>query len=172
MCSLTNCVNFSTILIHLTDKLIPYLPFNNDVLRNLRFMLPSSKSSGRLEKWIVNIATAMPKVVYPAELEELRLEVRVYQTSTPTIKMDEKQTINDYWRRVLESVQCTLLTNLIRTCLILPHGNAEVERHAWRYSCEKAQKFRPANIEDLTVIKSDIVAQQKIFLNYFQLLWS
>ena len=39
-----------------------------------------------------------------------------------------KYTIIDYWRRCLETIQCPLLTKVIRACLTLSQGNGEVER--------------------------------------------
>lgn len=80
-----------------TEKIINYLSaFDNVIglLRNLRFLQQSSKSSAKLEKY-VNVAQTMPAIVHD-EYDALRLEVREYKTETK-IKMDDTLAVNKYW---------------------------------------------------------------------------
>jgi len=141
-----------------TEQIIHYLPFDNVLLRNLQFLQPLSKSSAKLEKWAVHVAKAMPTIVSSDELDILRLEIRHYKSETKII-VDDTLPVNKYWQGALELIDCPVLTRLVRASLILPHGNAEVERLFSMLGdilVKKRQNLDQRSIRSLTFIKSDM----------------
>ena len=110
----------------------------------------------------------MPTVVSPAELDDLRLEVRMYKSSS-SVEMNDTLSVNDYWKTSLDHIQCPILSKLVRACLILPHGNAEVERLFSMLGdilVKKRQNLDQRSVWSLTFIKSDMMAQQKACSDY------
>ena len=106
----------------------------------------------------MHVAKSMPTIVSSDELDILRLEIRHYKSETKII-VDDTLPVNKYWQGALELIDCPVLTRLVRASLILPHGNAEVERLFSMLGdilVKKRQNLDQRSIRSLTFIKSDM----------------
>jgi len=106
-----------------TQKLIDYLPFNNELLVGCQFLDPKNVSSPQFEGWVKTTAAALPSAIKNSDLSTLEVEVRLLQSSMDENPQDKPE---EFWERKNEQVPH--LSRLARQAMILPHGNAEVER--------------------------------------------
>lgn len=109
-----------------TQQLLHYLTLNYTILRCVRFLCPENKDYPNLEKWILTITKR--HIIFDDEISVLRMEIRAYKLSRPCNNDDKNSEINHYWSSVCANERYPILGKLARFCLILPHGNAEVER--------------------------------------------
>lgn len=104
-----------------TEKLLKYLPFENDVLQSCQFLSPHHSNDADLENWAKTLAKCFPKIVPQNEISTLEVEARLLQGTT-----EKPMDIGEYWQKM--SSKMPTLSRLARVTMILPHGNAEVER--------------------------------------------
>lgn len=143
------------------EKLVHYLPFDNALLRNLRFLDPKSLNSKNLETYTMNVAKKMPSVIQADQLTALRCEIRSLKL---TAKKGDQDVIS-HWKRMTTEHNIPILAKLVRACLILPHGNADVERLFSMMSdivTDKRSCLDQQSIRALTFIKSHLTAHNQL----------
>lgn len=131
-------------------RLKQYLQFENKLLRNCSALCPTKKNNKKLEKKFVFLAESFPSVVPTEELSSLRLEVRVLQSNTSSETPDDK--ITSYWTKIQNTGKFPVLTKLVRAILVLPHGNADVERVFSNLSDVVQKKRQSLNSETITAL--------------------
>lgn len=104
-----------------TEKLLKYLPFENDVLQSCQFLSPHHSNDADLENWAKTLAKCFPQIVPQNEISTLEVEARLLQGTT-----EKPMDIGEYWQKM--SSKMPTLSRLARVTMTLPHGNAEVER--------------------------------------------
>ena len=81
-----------------------------------------------MEKWILTITKQVRHIISDDEISVLQMEIRAYKLSGPCNNDGKNSEITHYWSSVCANERFPILAKLARFCLILPHGNAEVER--------------------------------------------
>jgi hypothetical protein len=123
------------------------LPFNNSFLRDVQILHPSFKSAQYTDE-IVRIARAIPGLLTDREIDYTRDEWLHYSLDNIDEKWYVKEKKKDdsgsecityhridyYWNKVLGITttdgrsKYPTLGKLIKNVLIIPHGNADIER--------------------------------------------
>lgn len=126
-------------LIRLAKLLKASLPLTNPVLRDLEILHPSmrNKPNNAIQRLCTNLK---PLNIQDKELDKIILEWHAYKTDTEVSKIckefsENPQRIDEFWSKVFElkdvftsKPRFQNLSFLIKNCLILAHGNADVER--------------------------------------------
>lgn len=122
-----------------TKYLQKRLPLNNELLKALGCLHPFKQKSESGTINIRKIALKMPQVVNDHEIAQITDEWKIYQLETiPRCWIEDDNgkdhRIDDYWAKVLDlkmdngSFKFKTLSILVKSCLCIAHGNAEVER--------------------------------------------
>ena len=133
-----------------TKKLISYLPFENDFLESCRFVDPKNIQDSNFEKWVTTVARNFPQEISSSDMKLLEIESRLLQLN---------ETNSFEWEKCAE--QYPTLSRLARLVMIIPHGNAEVERVFSMLSdviTKKRKSLHPNTVRALCVCKSFISA--------------
>ena len=141
-------------------RLKQYLQFENKILRNCSALCPTNRNNKKLEKKFVFLAEIFPSVVPQEDLSNLRLEVRVLQSSSSNDADDDN--VVSYWTRIQNTGNFPVLSKLVRAILIIPHGNADVERVFSNLSDvvqKKRQSLSSDTINALVVSRSCLKAK-------------
>ena len=119
--------------------LMSRLPLNNRLLSSLTYLQPQQSVSSASVAAIHCIARKLPNIS-DADVANLTDEWNLYQVDQKTAEMiNDMQTnplirIDHYWRTVTAQkgptgeLKYPVLAKLIKAALIIPHGNADVER--------------------------------------------
>ncbi len=143
-----------------TKKLLTYLPFGNKFLRSLKFLDPKHQKSSKYVRWVIVVAKRVPHVIGSDDVGSLEVESRLHQTLEHTIPDD--MTVLDFWKTTDEKNATPTLVKLARAVLILPHGNAEVERIFSMLPdiiTKKRSQLAPQTVASLVVTRSCMAAQ-------------
>lgn len=143
-----------------TEQLVHYLPFENRMLRHLRFLDPKNMKSPNLEIWIMNIAKKMAHEFPQDQLSQLRCEVRSVGLQS---KETDGEEVTCFWKRITTEFNVPLLRKLVRRCLVVPHGNADVERLFSKLTdiiTKKRSSLDQQSIQALAFISSHMTAMQ------------
>ena len=141
-------------------RLKQYLQFENKIFRNCSALCPTNRNNKKLEKKFVFLAEIFPSVVPQKDLSNLRLEVRVLQSSSSNDADDDN--VVSYWTRIQNTGNFPVLSKLVRAILIIPHGNADVERVFSNLSDvvqKKRQSLSSDTINALVVSRSCLKAK-------------
>ena len=118
---------FTTVTAFLQSR----LPFENKLLRFLSCLIPERRSNASLRA-IEYVATKLR--IQAADIANVSDEWRLYLHDKDITKPDKDTRVDHYWRRIFK-LQTTngnsrypLLTRIVKTALVLPHGNSDVER--------------------------------------------
>lgn len=144
-----------------SKQLLHYLPFDNAILKNMRFLDPIKKESKHLEAMAMNVAKKMPNIVRPDDQTQLRVEIRAYKmldlgSSSQTLNVEPDDLLG-YWKLVMSVGQFPIMKRLVQACLIIPHGNSDVERIFSMLSdilTKKRSSLDQQSVKALTFIKS------------------
>ena len=130
------------------------------MLRYLKFLDPKNLKSPNLETWIMNIAKKIPREFPQDQLSQLRCEVR--SVGLQAKERDEEE-ITCFWKRVTTEFDVPFLKKLVRMCLVVPHGNADVERLFSKLAdiiTKKRSSLDQQSIQALAFISSHMTAKQ------------
>ena len=118
---------FTTVTAFLQSK----LPFENKLLRFLSCLNPERRSNAILRA-IEYVATKLR--IQAADTANVSDEWRLYLHDKDITKPDKDTRVDHYWRHIFK-VQTTngnsrysLLTGIVKSALVLPHGNSDVKR--------------------------------------------
>ena len=125
-------------LIAATKHLVSKLPLDNIILRSSNSLKPDARS----EDWSLKaIKILAKKLKVSMDLDKLSDECRIYQLETITEdwykEFEEPQKficVDHFWRKiddlkdVMGEKKFSSIMKVVKTALILGHGNAEVER--------------------------------------------
>ena len=107
------------------------LPFENKLLRFLSCLNPEMRSNASLRA-IEYVATKLR--IQAADIANVSDEWRLYLHDKDITKLDKDTRVGHYWRRIFKlqktngNSRYPLLTRIVKTALVLPHGNSDVER--------------------------------------------
>ena len=118
---------FTTVTAFLQSRLL----FENKLLRFLSCLNPERRSNASLRA-IEYVATKLR--IQAADIANVSDEWRLYLPDKDITKPDKDTREDHYWRRIFKlqttngNSKYTLLTRIVKTALVLPHGNSDVER--------------------------------------------
>lgn len=116
-----------------SEYAIKKLPLNDTLLKNLQWLTPGMQNYELLEQ-VLAVGKKLPQVVPAEQLPTLQEEFLDYCTST--LPQGLEQDVPKYWH-FIESIKdiarsdvsrYPLLSKLAKAILIIPHGNADIER--------------------------------------------
>lgn len=120
----------------ISRELIRNLPLENEIVRDLKFLIPSMRrnSSSRLK--MLKSAGRVAQFNSPEQIDLLKAEWKIYRRENVCEEFCEKleNSIDDYWRLIfsLKDVEgrekFVVLSKLVKCLLALSHGNGDVER--------------------------------------------
>lgn len=130
-----------------TKKLIAYLLFEHSINESCRFLDPTnSKDASLFEKWVMTIAKEFLRDFSSSDINQLEIESRL-------LHLNDADSFD--WEKC--SSQYPILSRLARLAMIIPHGNAEVERVFSMLSdviTKKRKSLHPNTVRALCVCKS------------------
>lgn len=117
------------------------LPLQNELLCNLTYLEPKQSLSVESTKAVEDIAKKLPNIA-DTDVGAIVDEWKLYQVERSAVALsegtpdadDKSVRIDHYWRNVMSQMgpnnACKFpkLSLLIKSALVLPHGNADVER--------------------------------------------
>jgi hypothetical protein len=116
--------------------LLPRLPLDNPLLQNLIYFQPKKSFLPESLKAICDLVQKMPHMDSKDAID-IADEWRAYRLDADTISLSENaegKRVDHYWRDVISLQSCdgsykyAKMGQLVKAALILPHGNADVER--------------------------------------------
>ena len=107
----------------------------NDFLTNLTWLLPRIHDYNNVSQ-VLHVASHLPQVIRDEDQAQLHEEFMDYCTSElpPDFTPTSTHEIDAYWHKIGQlkdtcgKLRYPLLTRLAKSVLIIPHGNADVER--------------------------------------------
>ena len=115
-----------------------------------------------LESEVLLVASCLPQVIKEEEKAELREEFMDYCTSELppdfTLASAQDMLIDTYWHKVGQlkddsgQLKYSLLTKLAESILIIPHGNADVERLFSHMGLNKTKLRNSLGVDTLTAL--------------------
>ena len=118
---------FTTVTAFLQSR----LPFENKLLRFLSCLNPEMRSNASLRA-TEYVATKLR--IQVADITNVSDEWRLYLHDKDITKPDKDTRVDHYWRCIFKlqktngNSRYPLLTRIVKTALVLPHGNSDVER--------------------------------------------
>ena len=118
---------FTTVTTFLQSR----LPFENKLLKFLSCLNPEMRSNASL-RVIEYVATKLR--IQAADIADVSDEWRLYLHDKDITKPDKDTRVDHYWRRIFKlqktngNSRYPLLTRIVKTALVLPHGNSDFER--------------------------------------------
>lgn len=137
-----------------TSKLIQYLPFENKLLQACQILDPANQSSRKYFQWIGRLVKQLPNVIESTDIGTLEVEIRMHQEKYKTYSQDT--CVLDFWESVRQDQCSPLLLRIVMAVMVLPHGNAEVERI---FSNLSDIITRKRNLLDPKTVRALIVSQ-------------
>ena len=127
--------------------------------KNLSWIYPHTHDYGNL-KQIQLLASHLPQVIKEEEKAPLAEEFMDYCTSELPPQFTKLATaeIDTYWHRVaqitdsLGKLRYPLLTKLAKSVLIIPHGNADIERMFSHLGLNKTKLRNSLSVDTLTAL--------------------
>lgn len=145
-----------------TAKLQDYIPFGNKFLRACQLLNPRKQFDPHAVSWARTLASHLPEVIRETDVASLEVEVRLHRHELEEVPQEESgenstSTVAEFWSAVASRGKQPLLVGLVRALLILPHGNAEVERVFSRLKdtvTKKRERLAPLTVQALIVSAS------------------
>jgi len=112
------------------------LPLDNELLQNVTHLQPTFSVLPESTKAVYSITQKMPRIADDYVLQIVN-KWNAYYVDAEAVRMSadaEGKRVDHYWREILLLKACDgcykfeNMTKLIKTVLLLPHGNADVER--------------------------------------------
>ena len=106
----------------------------------------------------------MPHEFEETQISRLRCEVRSVAVQAEK-KKEEEEDITDFWKRITSDHNVPTLKKLVRMCLLVPHGNVDVERLFSKLSniiTKKRSCLDRRSIQALAFISSHLDASKVI----------
>ena len=145
-----------------SEKLREYLPFGSAFLRACQMLDPKHQQHPKFVQWVGSLARCLPSVFADTEIGSLEVEARLHQTEGKTASVEDTDML-EFWKAVSSCNNRPLLTRLVRALLVLPHGNAEVERVFSMLSdtvTKKRSLLKPVTVKALIVSRSCLESKQ------------
>ena len=135
------------------------LPVENDFLTNLTWLLPRVHDYNNVGKVLLT-ASCLPQVITEEDKAQLREEFMDYCTSELPSDFTQASTheVDTYWHAIGQlkdtdaKVRYPLLTRLAKSVLIIPHGNADVERMFSHLGLNKTKLRNSLGADTLTAL--------------------
>ena len=113
---------------YLLEKMLEHLPFQNKVLKYLRFVDPTTLLSKEIIQNVVGFAKVLPNTIFPSDrTEELKSELRTLRLTNQS-SPSSNVSISENWSTLLSTNKCENFRNILTAALCLPHGNPVAER--------------------------------------------
>ena len=146
-----------------TLKLNAYLPFGNCFLRACQMLDPEKQENPSYIRWVGILARKLPTVISETEIGSLEVEARLHQQEISEGPSENMNNVAEFWSNVDQRRNRPILIRLVRALLVMPHGNAEVERifSTLRDTISKKRlRLKPATVKALMVSRSCILSQK------------
>lgn len=135
------------------------LPVDNDILKNVTWLYPGIRDYSNLSQ-VLLLASNLPQVIREEDKAQLREEFMDYCTSElpPDFIPVSTNEVDVYWHRIgqLEDtggkLRYPLITRLAKSVLIIPHGNADVERMFSHMGLNKTKIRNSLGADTLTAL--------------------
>ena len=138
-----------------TKRLLKTLPFDSSFLRSCQLLSPENKHHSQVETWGKELCKNLCPFIPQMDETLLEVELRLYSSS----EVDDvtHDSISEYWSSVEEKQEFPLLCSLMKVAIIIPHGNADIERQFSVLTdivTKKRGRLSPITIKSLIVTKS------------------
>lgn len=139
-----------------TSYAMKKLTVSHDLLDSISWIQPFTNDYGRVDQ-VLSVARLLPQVIKESEIAALNEEFMDYCTSElpfPKQVMD----IDEYWYKVSVVTDITgdlkypLVSKLAKAILIIPHGNADIERMFSRVGLNKTKLRNSLSTETLSAL--------------------
>ena len=135
------------------------LPVDSEILKNVTWLHPGIHDHSNLSQ-VLLLASNLPQVIKEEDKAQLREEFMDYCTSelSPDITPVLRNDIDVYWHRIGQvedmsgKLRYPLLTRLAKSVLIIPHGNADVERMFSHMGLNKTKIRNSLGVDTLTAL--------------------
>lgn len=147
-----------------TAKFMEYLPLGSPVLRACQLLDPKNQLNDNFVRWVITLAKHLPTAVLESEFDSLQVEARLHQQDLahlPGVTTIETETVMGFWGKVATAGNRPLLLRIVQALLVLPHGNAEVERVFSNLNdvvTKKRSSLAPHTVKALVVARSCLQA--------------
>ena len=150
-----NCKNF---WIAAAEYAIKKLPLNNKLLGSVSWIFPSTQNL-ELENQVLGAAAELPQVISVEKKSSLREEFIDYCTYQLPSHITSITDIVSYWHQVGKitdhvsgNIRFPLLSQLAKAILVIPHGNADIERMFSQLGLNKTKLRSSLGTETLTAL--------------------
>lgn len=115
-----------------TEYLVSRLPFDNLLLKSLRFLKPESMKKESSCNDLRQLASGLPQVIQPCDVSALMDEYNLLRLRH--IESDASVCVEQHWQAIFDQkkpdngAKYPLLSKVVKALLCIPHGNADVER--------------------------------------------
>ena len=135
------------------------LPIDSDFLNSLSWLHPRTRDYSMLNQ-VVGISRCLPQVIKDEERAQLEEEFMDYCISDHNQEFDVTVTtaIDTYWHKIGQVTDSTgqlrhpLLARLAKAILIIPHGNADVERSFSQMGLNKPKLRNSLGVDTLNAL--------------------
>ena len=135
------------------------LPIDSDFLASLSWLYPRARDYGNLNQ-VLAISRCLSQVIDDGERAQLEEEFMDYCTSDlpPDFVVTSTIIIDAYWNSIGQIKDSTgqprypLLTKLAKAALIVPHGNADVERSFSHMGLNKTKLRNSLGVDTLNAL--------------------
>ena len=132
------------------------LPLNHSLLDNITWVYPFSNSYDKVDQ-VLAAAKLLPQVIRESEIGVLAEEYMDYCVSENHITAHD-MAVDEYWHKIssLKDVsgdhRYPLLSKLAKAIIVIPHGNADVERMFSLIALNKTKLRSRLSIETLSAL--------------------
>ena len=108
------------------------LPVTHNLLDSISWIQPFTNEYGKDDQ-VMEVARLLPQVIKESDMATLNEEYIDYCTSELPFPK-QVITVDEYWHKVSEiteiagDIRYPLVSKLAKAILIIPHGNADIER--------------------------------------------
>lgn len=140
-----------------TKYAISNLPIKNEFLLKLNWLYPNVYDYSNISN-VLHVASNLPQVISEVEKPLLREEFMDYcMSKLPQSFSSSEMSIDSYWHKVGEikddsELKYPILTKLAKSVLIIPHGNADIERLFSHMGLNKTKLRNSLGVETLTAL--------------------
>lgn len=135
------------------------LPIDSEILKNITWLHPGIRDYRNLSQMLL-LASNLPQIIREEDKAQLREEFMDYCTSElpPDFTPVSSNEIDLYWHRIGQvedmagKLRYPLLTRLAKSVLIIPHGNADVERIFSHMGLNKTKTRNSLGLDTLTAL--------------------
>jgi hypothetical protein len=138
-----------------TQKLLKTLPIGSSLLRSCQLLSPKNRDHPQVETWGTDLYKHLSSFIPQVDKTTLEVELRLYSSSVSDQVASDS--VSEYWSSLEEKHEFPSLCSLMKAVILIPHGNADIERQFSVLAdivTKKRGRLLPGTIKSLIVTKS------------------